>query len=161
MTLSQTDSDIINIVGCGMNETEICVGQSLSNVMIQGGEEMKIEYDEANKHGLIYVERINKGDKQAISPVHIDVSGIFVIGCHSAVGSGISITKLLMELTDSVFIEPSCYNIMIYLNRTLSTIEDCVFSGRNDTYQDFNLLKVFEQVSEEGKDICPNNAQYY
>ncbi|KAA6353479.1 MAG: hypothetical protein EZS28_050994, partial [Streblomastix strix] len=26
MTLSQTDSDTINIVGCGMNETEMCVG---------------------------------------------------------------------------------------------------------------------------------------
>ncbi|KAA6365885.1 MAG: hypothetical protein EZS28_038587, partial [Streblomastix strix] len=38
MTLSQTDSDAINIVGCGMNETEMCVGLSLSNVMIQGGE---------------------------------------------------------------------------------------------------------------------------
>ncbi|KAA6397510.1 MAG: hypothetical protein EZS28_006961 [Streblomastix strix] len=38
MTLSQTDSDTINIVRCGMNETEMCVGLSLSNVMIQGGE---------------------------------------------------------------------------------------------------------------------------
>ncbi|KAA6317539.1 MAG: hypothetical protein EZS28_055085, partial [Streblomastix strix] len=76
-------------------------------------------------------------------------------------GSGISITKLLMELTDSVFIEPSCYSNMIYLNRTLGTIDDCVFSGRNGTYQKFNLLNVFEQVSEEGKDMCPNNAQYY
>ncbi|KAA6391449.1 MAG: hypothetical protein EZS28_013023, partial [Streblomastix strix] len=110
---------------------------------------------------LIYVESLNKGDSQGISPVHIEVSGIFVIGCHSAVGSGISITKLLMELTDSVFIEPSCYSNMIYLNRTLGTIEDCIFSGRNGTYQDFNLLNVVEQVEEEGKDMCPNNAQYY
>ncbi|KAA6364342.1 MAG: hypothetical protein EZS28_040131, partial [Streblomastix strix] len=30
--------DTINIVGCGMNETEMCFGLSLSNVMIQGGE---------------------------------------------------------------------------------------------------------------------------
>ncbi|KAA6386004.1 MAG: hypothetical protein EZS28_018475 [Streblomastix strix] len=50
---------------------------------------------------------------------------------------------------------------MIYLNRTLGTIKDCIFSGRNGTYQDFNFLNKFEQVSEEGKDICPNNAQYY
>ncbi|KAA6378549.1 MAG: hypothetical protein EZS28_025926 [Streblomastix strix] len=121
----------------------------------------KIVYDEANKHGLIYMESLNKGDSQGISPVHIEVSGIFVIRCHSAVGSGISITKLLMELTDSVFIEPSCYSNMIYLNRTLGTIEDCVFSGRNSTYQYFNQLKVFEQLIQEYKDICPNNAQYY
>ncbi|KAA6383515.1 MAG: hypothetical protein EZS28_020959 [Streblomastix strix] len=38
MTLSQTDTDTINIVRCGMNETEMCVGLRLSNVMIQGGE---------------------------------------------------------------------------------------------------------------------------
>ncbi|KAA6364434.1 MAG: hypothetical protein EZS28_040039 [Streblomastix strix] len=63
-----------------------------------------------------------------------------------------------MELTDSVFIEPSCYSNMIYLNRTLGTIKDCIFSGRNGTYEDFNFLNKFEQVSEEGKDICPNNA---
>ncbi|KAA6397511.1 MAG: hypothetical protein EZS28_006962 [Streblomastix strix] len=91
------------------------VGKTLSN--------------EANKYELIYIESLNNGDNQGISPVHIEVSGIFVIGCHCAVGSGISITKLLMELTDSVFIEPSCYSNMIYLNRTLGTIEDCVFSG--------------------------------
>ncbi|KAA6368212.1 MAG: hypothetical protein EZS28_036261 [Streblomastix strix] len=58
-----------------------------------------------------------------------DFSGIFVIGCHFAVGSGISITKLLMELTDSVFIEPSCYSKMKHLKRTLGTIEDYAFSG--------------------------------
>ncbi|KAA6363681.1 MAG: hypothetical protein EZS28_040792, partial [Streblomastix strix] len=81
-------------------------------------------YDEASKHGLIYTERINKGDSQGISPVHIEVSGIFVIGCQNAVGYLISITKLLIELTDSVFIEPSCYSNMIYLNRTLGTIEE-------------------------------------
>ncbi|KAA6400919.1 MAG: hypothetical protein EZS28_003555 [Streblomastix strix] len=202
MILSQTDSDTINIVGCGMNETEMCVGLSLSNVMIQGGkgdfviiwrlntqdtpiweqyseiqESKKINhiikvsnqlysdgktvYDEASKLGLMYVESLNKGDNQGISPVHVEVLGIFVIGCHSAVGSGISITKLLMELTDSVFIEPSCYSNMIYLKMTLGTIEDCIFSGRNGTYQDFNLLNVFEQVEEEGKDMYPNNAQYY
>ncbi|KAA6375120.1 MAG: hypothetical protein EZS28_029355 [Streblomastix strix] len=84
----------------------------------------KTVYSKASKHGLIYVESLNKGDSQGISPVHIEVSGIFVIGCHYSVGSGISITKLLMELTDSVFIEPSCYSNMIYLNRTLGTIED-------------------------------------
>ncbi|KAA6389964.1 MAG: hypothetical protein EZS28_014510 [Streblomastix strix] len=59
---------------------------------------------------------------------YIDVSGIFVIECHFAVGSGISITKILMELTDSVFIEPSCYSNMIYLKRTLGTIEDYAFT---------------------------------
>ncbi|KAA6370632.1 MAG: hypothetical protein EZS28_033841 [Streblomastix strix] len=121
----------------------------------------KTVYDEANKNGLIYVESLNKGDSQGISPVHIEVSGIFVIGCHYAVGSGISIMKLLMELTDSVFIEPSCYSNMIYLNRTLGTIDNYIFSSRNSTYYDFNLLNVFEQISEEGKDMCPNNAQYY
>ncbi|KAA6368393.1 MAG: hypothetical protein EZS28_036079, partial [Streblomastix strix] len=109
----------------------------------------KTVYDEASKHVLIYIESLNKGDNQGISPVHIEISGIFVIGCHCAVGSGISTTNLLMQLTDSVFIEPSCYSNMIYLNRTLGTIDDCVFSGRNGTYQDFNLLNVFEQVSEE------------
>ncbi|KAA6394829.1 MAG: hypothetical protein EZS28_009641 [Streblomastix strix] len=72
-----------------------------------GAKNGKTVYDEASKHGLIYVVSLNKGDSQGICPVHIEVSGIFVIGCHYAVGSGISITKLLMELTDSVFIEPS------------------------------------------------------
>ncbi|KAA6361370.1 MAG: hypothetical protein EZS28_043103 [Streblomastix strix] len=107
------------------------------------------------------MESLNKGDSQGISPVHIEVSIIFAIGCLSAVGSGISITNLLMELTDSVFIEPSCYSNVIYLNRTLGTIDDYIFSGRNGTYQVLNLLNVVEQVEEEGKDICLNNAQYY
>ncbi|KAA6356777.1 MAG: hypothetical protein EZS28_047696 [Streblomastix strix] len=35
-----------------------------------------------------------------------------------------------MELTDSVFIEPSCYSNMIYLKRTLGTIEDYAFSTK-------------------------------
>ncbi|KAA6354060.1 MAG: hypothetical protein EZS28_050413, partial [Streblomastix strix] len=100
----------------------------LSKVQSQLYSDGKTVYDESSKHELIYVESLNKGDSQGISPVHIDVSGIFVIGCHYSVGSGISITKLLMELTDSVFIEPSCYSNMICRNSTLGTIEDCVFS---------------------------------
>ncbi|KAA6380853.1 MAG: hypothetical protein EZS28_023622 [Streblomastix strix] len=115
---------------------------------------MKNVYDEASKHGLIYVERINKGDSQGISPVHIEVSGIFVIECHFAVGSGISITKLLMEFTDSVFIEPSCYSNMIYLNRALGTIDDCIFSGRNRDYSInsviLNETKVFGVRVDKG-----------
>ncbi|KAA6386119.1 MAG: hypothetical protein EZS28_018359 [Streblomastix strix] len=131
----------------------------ISKIVIERYE--KTLYNETSKYGLIYVESLNKGDNQGISPVHIEISGIFVIGCHCAVGSRISITNLLMELTDSVFIEPSCYSNMIYLNRTLGTIEDCIFSGRNGIYQDLNLLNEFEQVEEEGKDMCPNNAYYY
>ncbi|KAA6396427.1 MAG: hypothetical protein EZS28_008039 [Streblomastix strix] len=47
-----------------------------------------------------------------------------------------------MELTDSVFIDPSCYSNMIYLNKTLGTIEDCVLSGRIGIYLDSNLLNI-------------------
>ncbi|KAA6384568.1 MAG: hypothetical protein EZS28_019905 [Streblomastix strix] len=103
----------------------------------------KTVYDDSSKHGLMYVESLNKGDNQRICSIHIEVSGIFVIGCLKAVGSGISITKLLMELTDSIFIELSCNSNIIYLNKTLGTIEDCIFSARNCVYEDFNLLNMF------------------
>ncbi|KAA6396426.1 MAG: hypothetical protein EZS28_008038 [Streblomastix strix] len=48
----------------------------VSNQLYSDG---KTVYDEASKHELIYVESLNKGDSQGISPVHIEVSGIFVI----------------------------------------------------------------------------------
>lgn len=59
------------------------------------------------------------------------IDGIFVIWCHSAVGSALTVNNLQLELTDSTFVEPKCNGNIMYLNSTNSLIYNCVFSGFN------------------------------
>ncbi|KAA6390472.1 MAG: hypothetical protein EZS28_014003 [Streblomastix strix] len=63
-------------------------------------------YDIVDKHGLICVEKLNRGTDIEISSGLIDISNMFVAGCHSAVGSLISVTGLTFKLSQSIFIQP-------------------------------------------------------
>ncbi|KAA6392153.1 MAG: hypothetical protein EZS28_012320 [Streblomastix strix] len=102
--------------------------QAQSNELYEDGE---IVFDKIYKHGLIYI--------------------------HSAVGSAITVTRLTLNLQDSIFVEPMCYGNMLYLNQTQTTINNCYFNGYNSTQTDMIIVEG-EQISDV---FCPNNPQYF
>ncbi|KAA6402885.1 MAG: putative MAP kinase kinase family domain protein [Streblomastix strix] len=118
-------------------------------------------YDEVYKHGLIYLESLTEGDKSGISSSQYDIYGIFVAGCHSAVGSGLTATKVTLQITESTFITPMCYSNIIYLNQTRGKIQSCYFKGRNSTYHDPTLQNDFEEAVDDIWTFCPGQSSYY
>ncbi|KAA6359288.1 MAG: hypothetical protein EZS28_045185, partial [Streblomastix strix] len=112
-------------------------------------EDGAVIYDSVYKHGLIHIDNQNKlGD--SISLAFIDVKGIFVSGCHSAVGSAFTIKGLTVEIIESVFIQPLCYGNMIYLNQTRSTLMNCYFKGYNGTFINLPTISGAEsQINSE------------
>jgi hypothetical protein len=45
---------------------------------------------------LIFVEIINKASNAVISNSFIDINGLFIVGCHSAVGSALTMNGLTL-----------------------------------------------------------------
>jgi hypothetical protein len=55
-------------------------------------------HDDLSKHGLIFAELLNGVAGSDASAVSLVVEGIFVLNCHSAVGSALTVSGLTMEL---------------------------------------------------------------
>ncbi|KAA6401127.1 MAG: hypothetical protein EZS28_003348 [Streblomastix strix] len=131
---------------------------SSSNELYSDGDTI---YDIVDNHGLIYTEKINIGIDIEIRSGLIDISNMFVAGCHSAVGSSLSVTGLTFKLQESVFIQPMCFSNIIYLNQSHASIIDCYFKGYNGTISNPYLLKQTEQQQNDNYNLCPNNPQFY
>ncbi|KAA6394018.1 MAG: hypothetical protein EZS28_010455, partial [Streblomastix strix] len=121
----------------------------------------KATYDQVFKHGLIYLESLTEGDKLGISSSRYDIYGIFVAGCHSAVGSGLTAIKTTLYITESIFITPMCYSNVIYLNQTRGIILSCYFKGRNSTYHDPLLQIDSDEIVDDTWALCPGKPKYY
>ncbi|KAA6379335.1 MAG: hypothetical protein EZS28_025138, partial [Streblomastix strix] len=121
----------------------------------------KATYDEVYKHGLVYLESLTEGDKSGISSSQFDIYGIFVAGCHSAIGSGLTAIKVTLYITESTFITPMCYSNVIYLNQTRGRIQSCYFKGRNSTYRDPILQIDSEGIIDDTWALCPGQSSYY
>ncbi|KAA6383501.1 MAG: hypothetical protein EZS28_020972, partial [Streblomastix strix] len=118
-------------------------------------------YDDVYKHGLIYLESLTAGDSKGTSPAQFEISGIYVAGCHSAVGSGITTNKITILLIDSDFLAPLCCGNVIYMNQTIGTVQYNTFQGRASLYQDPLLLQEKRELVDPYGEVCPGQPYYY
>ncbi|KAA6364502.1 MAG: hypothetical protein EZS28_039971, partial [Streblomastix strix] len=141
----------------------------------------QIIIDNLYKHGLINIEQLNKDLITSGVKDQIIIDGIFAGGCHSAVGSALTVIGLQMELTDSTFVQPLCFGNMIYLNQTKNYIQGCQFVGYNGSFVDSDQddeeddqdddeqqpsseqPQTEEGQEQEVKDenLCPENRDYF
>ncbi|KAA6360303.1 MAG: hypothetical protein EZS28_044170, partial [Streblomastix strix] len=77
-----------------------------------------------------------------ISAVRVVIQKIFSGGCQSAVGSGVSIQKMRLDMSESIFIQPLCFGNIVYMNNTIATMNECYLKGRNGSYSDISFLEV-------------------
>ncbi|KAA6361922.1 MAG: hypothetical protein EZS28_042551, partial [Streblomastix strix] len=110
-------------------------------------------FDDLYKHGLIFVESVNYDISGMISPVRVLIQNIFSAGCHSAVGSGVSIQKMRLDMSESIFIQPLCFGNIVYMNNTIATINQCYFKGRNGSYSDMSFLEVENKYEMKGLEL--------
>ncbi|KAA6398537.1 MAG: hypothetical protein EZS28_005937, partial [Streblomastix strix] len=126
----------------------------LSNELYTNG---SIIFDNLYKYGLIFINNLNKEINDSINLATIDITGLFMSNCHSAIGSALTVTRMTLNLQESVFVEPMCYGNMLYLNQTYTTINNCYFNGYNNTLSDV-ITGELESISDA---FCPNNPQYF
>ncbi|KAA6384794.1 MAG: hypothetical protein EZS28_019679, partial [Streblomastix strix] len=118
-------------------------------------------YDSLTNHGLINVYNLNLRNIDTINAGQIEISGIFVQKCHSAVGSVITVNRFTLDLSESIFQETLCFGNMIYLNQTLSTIRDCYFKGYNDSFIDISSISGSDEEIEQSNELCPINPNFF
>ncbi|KAA6357049.1 MAG: hypothetical protein EZS28_047424, partial [Streblomastix strix] len=150
-----------------VEESQITQGQQSSPqtinqfINIQQSNELytngSIIFDDLYKYGLIFINNLNKEINDSINLATIDITSLFMSNCHSAIGSALTVTRLTLNLQESVFVEPMCYGNMLYLNQTQTTIKNCYFNGYNNTLSDITTGEV-ESISDA---FCPNNPQYF
>ncbi|KAA6378490.1 MAG: hypothetical protein EZS28_025983, partial [Streblomastix strix] len=80
------------------------------------------------------------------------------IGFYSScgVGSALTINRLTLDLSQSVFEEPFCFGNMLYLNQTQVIIKDCYLKGYNNTYSEL-LPESGEEQQLGSVELCPDN----
>ncbi|KAA6393881.1 MAG: hypothetical protein EZS28_010592 [Streblomastix strix] len=118
--------------------------------------------DSLDKHGLIFIEKVNKGSNFEFNLGLIEISGIFVAGCHCAVGSAVSATGLTLKIQDSTFIQPACINNMIYMSNVHSQMNDCYFKGYEGLFVDPALLiETVSNTKQNSVELCPNDPLLY
>ncbi|KAA6384757.1 MAG: hypothetical protein EZS28_019718 [Streblomastix strix] len=71
-----------------------------------GVEEPDETFDVLRKHGLIFINNLNKVSNESIVLAKIDINGLYVWNCHSAVGSAITVTRLSLDLSESIVEDP-------------------------------------------------------
>ncbi|KAA6365043.1 MAG: hypothetical protein EZS28_039430, partial [Streblomastix strix] len=118
-------------------------------------------YDSLTNHGLINVYNLNLRNIDTINAGQIEISGIFVQKCHSAVGSVITVNRVTLDLSESIFQETLCFGNMIYLNQTQSTIRDCTFKGYNDSFIDISSISGLDEEIEQSNELCPINPNFF
>ncbi|KAA6374642.1 MAG: hypothetical protein EZS28_029831, partial [Streblomastix strix] len=133
---------------------------SISNDLYSDDEEI---YDSLHQHGLIYIINLNKQSDDPISLVKIDINGLFVWNCHSAIGSAMTVTRLTLDLSESNIEDPMCFGNQLYLNQTHATVRDCYFSGYDDIY--IGSISQISDIEGESEQLyikfCPNNPNLY
>ncbi|KAA6374573.1 MAG: hypothetical protein EZS28_029901 [Streblomastix strix] len=115
-----------------------------------------------DKHGVIFIEKVNKGSNSESNSGLVEISGIFVTGCHSAAGSVLSATRLTLKIQDSTFIQPACIGNMIYMSNAHSQINDCYFKGYEGLFVDPALLiGTVSNTKQNSVELCPNDPLLY
>ncbi|KAA6381256.1 MAG: hypothetical protein EZS28_023217 [Streblomastix strix] len=105
--------------------------------------------DTIEKYGLIYIEKLNRGNKKESSSGQVEIEDVFIAGSHSPIGSAFSIIGVDVEITESTFIEPQSSGNMIYLSQTETTIEDVFLKGYNGTYKDPAVINENDQKQDD------------
>ncbi|KAA6393427.1 MAG: hypothetical protein EZS28_011043 [Streblomastix strix] len=120
-------------------------------------------FDSLYQHGLLFINNQNKKNDDLVSLGRIDITGLFVWNCHSAVGSLMTVTRLKLDISESNAEDPLCFGNILYLNQTQATIIDCQFKGYNQTYTSLKAeTSVVDQEKEEIFDqLCPSNPNLF
>ncbi|KAA6389761.1 MAG: hypothetical protein EZS28_014712, partial [Streblomastix strix] len=153
--LGNEQSGIYNCIFDDITSNESALIQLIEN------ENGNAIFDSVYKHGLIYIERQGTLDNSTSNKGQVDIYGVFVAGCHSSVGSALTITGLTLEMSDSVFDQPLCFGNMIYLNQSITRIKLSKFKGYEGPFNNPSIVNQFGSQEDKSNIFCPDNSLYY